>query len=88
MFATFGVKHVKFHVRQAPGQDAGEHYSASQGRFGKAAKVDVLSACFLPKGLMVSGSQSGELLVWDTAGASKSGFGGCVQVCMGVGWFH
>lgn len=41
-----------------------------------------MSACFVSKDTLVTGTQGGELLVWDVAG-QRTGVGSCIQVGVG-----
>lgn len=52
------------------------------GKFGKAQVQDVLSAAFVSAGTLVTGCQSGQLLMWDVTGTRthKGQFGGVIQV--------
>jgi hypothetical protein len=38
-----------------------------------------MSACFISADSLVTGTQSGELLLWDVGGR-RTGFGTCIQV--------
>eukprot|EP00879_Flechtneria_rotunda_P022486 GHRR01023737.1.p1 GENE.GHRR01023737.1~~GHRR01023737.1.p1 ORF type:complete len:466 (+),score=151.57 GHRR01023737.1:858-2255(+) len=78
MFVTYGVKHIKFWVStvDAAGKEV---YSTSQGKFKGAVKADVMSAIFMPSQWLVTGSPSGELLVWDAL-PSRPTYGCCCQV--------
>ena len=64
-------------------QNGKETYQSSQGKFGAADKADVLSAAFLPKDWLVTGSPDGSLLLWDVS-TSRAAFGSCCQVRWGV----
>jgi hypothetical protein len=56
-----------------------EGFSSSHGKFQAAPKADVMSAAFLPSQWLVTGSPTGELLLWD-ARAAQPTFGCCCQV--------
>jgi WD40 repeat protein len=76
-FVTFGVRHLKFWTRDLDGK-GGERYKEQAGKFGPAGQTDVWSACFLPKNWLVTGTTSGDLLMWDTTGR-KGGFASCIK---------
>lgn len=48
-------------------------------KFGRVQVQDVMSACFVSADTLVTGTQGGELLVWDMGGR-RAGFGSCIQV--------
>ncbi|KAF6256823.1 hypothetical protein COO60DRAFT_1640423 [Scenedesmus sp. NREL 46B-D3] len=78
MFVTHGVKHIKFWI-SATNELGQEGFTSSHGKFQAATKADVMSAAFLPSQWLVTGSPTGELLLWD-ARAAQPTFGCCCQV--------
>lgn len=78
LFVTFGIKHCKFWKRDLDGK-GGDTYKSTPGKFGAAAICNVVSACFLPKGWLVTGVQTGDLYLWDVTG-HKGGLGCVMQV--------
>ncbi|KAK9824333.1 hypothetical protein WJX72_009517 [[Myrmecia] bisecta] len=82
MFVSYGVKHLK--IWQLTKLEGREVYTSVCGKFGHAQVGDVMSACFLPSGWLVTGGQNGEILVWDVAPEGHKGspaaFGCCVKV--------
>ncbi|GFR41097.1 hypothetical protein Agub_g1741 [Astrephomene gubernaculifera] len=87
MFVTYGVKHVKFWIQEYDERSKKERYKGSMGKFGRAQVQDVLSAAFVSADTLVTGSQSGELLMWDVSGTrSRTGqFGCCIKVIQAHG---
>ncbi|CAG9464667.1 unnamed protein product [Pedinophyceae sp. YPF-701] len=80
MFVTYGVKHLKIWIRGPDGKGR-ETYASQHGKFGKARVGDVLSACFLPRGLLATGTQSGAILLWDMGATNTPhSFGCCVRI--------
>jgi hypothetical protein len=59
-----------------------ERYRSFMGKFGRAQVQDVLSACFISAGTLVTGAPSGELLMWDVTGTrtATGQFGCCIKV--------
>ena len=56
------------------GLDGGQYTTAAV-----AQVADVMSACFIPGGYLVTGALSGDLLVWDVS-ARRGAFACCVKV--------
>uniref|UniRef100_A0A383W527 PLAT domain-containing protein n=1 Tax=Tetradesmus obliquus TaxID=3088 RepID=A0A383W527_TETOB len=83
MFVTYGVKHIKFWISAVDGLGR-EGFTSSHGKFQAAPKADVMSAAFLPSQWLVTGSPTGELLLWD-ARAAQATFGCCCQVVQAHG---
>lgn len=76
---SYGQNHIKFWTLQRPGAPAptgaGANSSSNSssgelaiavdsGTFGKASVHSVLSACFLPSGVVLTGSPEGSICVW------------------------
>ncbi|PNH12713.1 Lipoxygenase y domain-containing protein 1 [Tetrabaena socialis] len=82
MFVTYGVKHLKFWTQEYDERAKKERYKGSMGKFGRAQVQDVLSAIFVSANTLVTGAQSGDLLMWDVDGTrSTTGqFGCCIKV--------
>ncbi|KAI8462529.1 MAG: hypothetical protein J3K34DRAFT_500007 [Monoraphidium minutum] len=79
MFATWGVKHVKFWAR-AWDEAGREYYSTAQGRWpSPEQRADVTSAAFLRGGWLVTGGGGGQLMQWD-ASYARGALGRCVRV--------
>ncbi|MEW5309958.1 MAG: hypothetical protein WDW38_001797 [Sanguina aurantia] len=78
MFATYGVKHVKF-WSQTTDSAGKELYSSVGGKFGKTPPGDVMSAIFISSETLVTGAQTGQLLLWDVGGR-RAAFGSLIQV--------
>lgn len=65
-----------------PQRAAKERYRGMMGKFGKAQVQDVLSAAFVSAKTLVTGSSTGELLMWDVDGARShlGQAGSCIKV--------
>eukprot|EP00854_Cymbomonas_tetramitiformis_P014159 gene14159-16744_t len=62
-FATYGYGHIKFWRCAVKSKDVCE-VVGKPGRFGQIPKHDVLSAVYLPSGLVVGGCETGDLCIW------------------------
>uniref|UniRef100_A0A7S3VHN2 PLAT domain-containing protein n=1 Tax=Dunaliella tertiolecta TaxID=3047 RepID=A0A7S3VHN2_DUNTE len=79
MFVTYGLKHIKIWTLDLK-PDGKEIYNTKMGRFGSAQVGDVLSACFVGVESLVTGTRSGDLLLWDMGGRRAGSFGSVLKV--------
>eukprot|EP00899_Mesostigma_viride_P010144 jgi/Mesvir1/19130/Mv12869-RA.1 len=64
-FISYGVNHIKWWKPADTGKGEGGGYSATVGSFGTGTRpFNILSACCLPSGRVLTGNKEGSLCVW------------------------